>query len=112
MSLVFDRGGGGGELGASASPGRQLLRGVARYSFKERSDRVEIFWRLNLYADHSIFISDTVFIHQQKKINLNTYSLIDYRFLVSNLVRKLITCQSPVKCWFVPRNVNIKAIPV
>lgn len=37
MSLVFDRGGGLG-----ASPGRQLLRGDVRYSFKERSDRVEI----------------------------------------------------------------------
>ena len=43
MSLVFDRGGGGGVEGLGASPGRQLLRGVVRYFFKERSDRVEIF---------------------------------------------------------------------
>lgn len=70
MSLVFDRGGGGGDGGLGASPGRQLLRGVVRYSFKERSDRVEIFWRLNLCAVHTTFISHTVFIHQQKKINL------------------------------------------
>ena len=59
--------GGGGGLGAS--PGRQLLRGVVRYSFKERSDRVRIFWRLNLYAVHTVYFRHC-FYSPTKKINL------------------------------------------